>query len=119
MPCFLLSYALFCASPMALFTFCITDLNAPLLNGCNKMDENTITVFWTHNGCTPEDVEYVVSVTNSAHSDPEKHVTNQKNITLNVTEGVNYTITVTTQLCGGTVLSDSSKLLHCSLSMCN
>ena len=50
------------------------------------MKENTITVFWTDNGCTPDDVEYVVSVTNSAHSDPEIHVTNYKNITLNVTE---------------------------------
>ena len=98
--------------------FSITDLNALLLlNGCNEMDENTFTVFWTDNGCTPDDVEYVVSVTNSTHSDPEKHVTNHKNITLNVTEGVNYTITVTAQLCGGTVSSDSSKPLHCSASM--
>ena len=79
--------------------------------------ENTITVFWTDNGCTPDDVEYVVSVTNSAHLDPEKHVTNDKNITLNSTEGFNYTITVTTQLCGGSVSSDSSKPLHCSASM--
>ena len=101
------------------FVFCIADLNAPLLNGCNEVNENTITVFWTDNGCTPDDVEYVVSVTNSAPSDPEKHVTNHKNITLIVTEGVNYTITVTAQLCGGTVSSDSSKSLQCSLSMCN
>ena len=79
------------------------------------MKENTITVFWTDNDCTPDDVEYVVSVTNSAHSDPEKHVTNHKNITLNATEGVNYTIIVTTQLCDGTVTSDSSKPLYCSL----
>ena len=98
--------------------FSITDLNAPLLlNDCNEAKENTITVFWTENGCTPDDVEYVVSVTNSAHSDPEKHVTNHKNITLNATEGFDYTITVTAQLCGGSVTSDSSKPLHCSASM--
>ena len=98
--------------------FPIRDLNAPLLlNDCNEVDENTITVFWTDNGYTPDDVEYVVSVTNSAHSDPEKHVTNYKNITLNATEGFDYTIIVTTQLCGETVTSDSSKPLHCSASM--
>ena len=97
--------------------FSITDLNAPLLNDCNEVGENTITVFWTDNGCTPDDVEYVVSVTNSAHSDPEIHVTNDKNITLNAIEGFNYTITVTTQRCGGTVTSDSSEPLHCSESM--
>ena len=97
--------------------FCITDLNAPMLNGCNEMDENTITVFWTDNGCTPDDVEYVVSVTNSAHSDPEKHVTNEKNITLKVMEGVNYIFTVNAQLCNGTVTSENSKPLHCSISM--
>ena len=97
--------------------FSITDLNAPLLNGCNEVDENTITVFWTDNGCTPDDVQYVVSVTNSTHSDPEIHVTNDKNITLNITEGFNYTITVTTQRCGETVTSDSSEPLHCSASM--
>ena len=95
--------------------FCVADLNAPLLNGCNEVDGNIIRVFWTDNGCTPDDVEYVVSVTNSTHSDPEIHVTNEKNITLNATEGVNYIITVTAQLCGGTVTSDSSKPLHCSL----
>ena len=72
-------------------------------------------MFWTDNGCTPDDVEYVVSVTNSAHSDPEKHVTNQKNITLNVTEGVNYTITVTAQICDGNITSESSKPLQCSI----
>ena len=98
------------------FHFFHTDLNAPLLlDDCNEVAENAITVFWTDNGCTPDDVEYVVSVTNSTHSDPEKHVTKHYNLTLNVTEGVDYTITVTAQLCGGTVSSDSSKPLHCPL----
>ena len=94
-----------------------TDLNAPLLlNGCNEMDD-TITVFWTYNGCTPDDVEYVVSVTNSTHSDPEKYVTNEKNITLNAIQGTAYMITVTAQLCGGNVTSERSEPLHCSLGM--
>ena len=97
--------------------FVVTDLNAPLLlSDCNEVNEkNAITVFWTDNGCTPDDVEYVVSVTNSTHSDPEKHVTNHKNITLNVTEGVNYTIIVNAQLCGGNITSESSKPLQCSI----
>ena len=97
--------------------FVETDLNTPLLNGCNEVDENTITVFWTDNGCTPNDVEYLVSVINSTHSDPEKHVTNHKNITLSAMQGITYMITVTAQLCGGNVTSDRSEPLHCSLSM--
>ena len=62
-------------------------------------------------------MQYVVLVTNSTHSDPEKHVTNQKNITLKVMEGVNYIFSVTAQICNGTVTSENSKPLHCSISM--
>ena len=76
------------------------------------MDESTIMVLWTNDGCTPNDVEYVLSVFNSTYSDPVKYVTNLMNVTLNVMKDYEYIITVTAQLCGGNVTSKSSEQLH-------
>ena len=97
--------------------FQITGLNPPVLNGFNEVDENTIIVFWTDNGCTPDDVEYVVSVTNSNYVDPMEYRAKQLNITLSVVMGINYTISVSTELCGGNITSDSSDLLLYSQGM--
>ena len=55
-------------------------------------------VLWINDGCTPNDVEYVLSVFNSTYSDPVKYVTNLMNITLNVMKDYKYIITVTDQL---------------------
>ena len=75
-------------------------------------DINTITVFWRDDGCIPKNVKYIVSVGNLTHPDPIKYVTNLKNITLSLMKGVHYIITVTAQLCGGNVTSQSSEPLH-------
>ena len=97
--------------------FQITGLNPPVLNGFNEVDENTITVFWTDNDCTPDDVKYVVSVTNSNYVDPMEYKIKQLNITLSVVIGINYTISVSTELCGGNITSDSSDPLLYSQGM--
>ena len=88
-----------------------TDLNAPKLNW-HVVDESTIMVLWTNDGCTPNDVEYVLSVFNSTYSDPVKYVTNLMNVTLSVMKDYEYIITVTAQLCGGHVTSNGSEPLH-------
>ena len=75
-------------------------------------DINTITVFWRDDDCTPKNVDYIISVSNSTHPDPIKYITNLKNITLSLMKGIHYTITVTAQLCGGNVTSESSEPLH-------
>ena len=76
------------------------------------VDESTITVLWTNDGCTPNDVEYVLLVFNSTYSDPVKYVTNLMNTTLSIMKDTEYIITVTAQLCGGNVTSKSSEPLH-------
>ena len=76
------------------------------------VDESTIMVLWTNDGCTPNDVEYVLSVFNSTNSDPVKYVSNLMNTTLNVMKDYEYIITVTAQLCGGNVISKSSEQLN-------
>ena len=88
-----------------------TDLNAPKLNW-HVVDESTIMVLWTNDGCTPNDVEYVLSVINSTNSDPVKYVTNLMNTTLSIMKDTEYIITVTAQLCGGHVTSNGSEPLH-------
>ena len=90
-----------------------TDLNVPILNWYMvDADINRITVFWRDGDCTHKNVDYIISVSNLTHPDPINYVTNLKNITLSLMKGIHYTITVTAQLCGGNVTSESSEPLH-------
>ena len=72
-------------------------------------NEYEVPLFWTEDECTPHDVEYVLTVTNSSSS--ELYVTNFTSLTLNFSGGVKYTVTVTVQLCKGNVTSDKSNPL--------
>ena len=68
-------------------------------------------MFWSVDGCIPEEVEYILSVNSSLSSAPMDYITDYTNMTLSLHHGVKYNLTVTAQLCDGNVMSDPSNLL--------
>lgn len=71
-----------------------------------------MTVWWTKDDCTPNDVEYILSVTNSSSPGPMHYDTTLTQLNLTLYFGIKYNITVTAQLCGGRIKSEKSDQLH-------
>ena len=77
---------------------------------------NEVTVFWSVDDCTPQEVEYILSVKSSLFSAPMDYKTSQTNMTLSLHRGIQYNVTVTAQLCDGNVTSNPSNPLHLYIS---
>ena len=92
----------------------IIGLNAPVLLDNNtegvKMDNGTyeVTVWWTKGNCTPDDVEYNLTLTVASSEEALNKVTKQTRTTLYLNPGIEYVIAVTAQLCGGDLKSETS-----------
>ena len=94
-------------------SFLSAALSTPQLY-CSTVDMDDVQyearVQWIVNDTdTYNDVEYVVSVVNSSSPTPMDITTNQTHVTINLFYGVNYTIAVTAQRCGGNVSSEPSE----------
>ena len=68
-----------------------------------------VMVWWTNGNYTPDDVEYVVSFSDS--KEIVTNTTNQTQITQILYRDTEYTVTVTAQRCGGNLSSKASNQL--------
>ena len=99
--------------------FLSIDLTTPSINYMRSTSNGEIynvTVWWTKDDCTPNDVEYIVSVTNSSSPGPMYHVTTLTQLSLTLYFGIEYNITMTAQLCSGRIKSETSNQLRLYLS---
>ena len=94
-------------------------LNAPVLSEnytVVKIDNGTyeVTVWWTNGNCAPDDVEYNLTLTDISTEEAVIFVTNQTQMTLTrLNWGIEYSLTVNTQLCDGNLKSKASqKILY-------
>ena len=95
--------------------FLSVDLTTPSINytrSTSKDEIYNVTVWWTKDDCTPNDVEYIVSVTNSSSPGPMYHVKTLMQLNLTLYCGIEYNITVTAQLCSGRIKSETSNQLR-------
>ena len=88
------------------------DLKMPSLSLMNESvtkvdDDYNVTVIWSKDDCTSHDIQYVLSVTS-----PEimNYPTNLTQMNLTLSEGIEYTLTVTATLCGESVTSNKLPL---------
>jgi hypothetical protein len=93
-------------------SFSVKDLKMPSLSLMNesvtKVDDGyAVTVIWSEDDCTSHDVQYVLLV-----SSPEivNYPTNLTQMNLTLSEGIEYTLTVTATLCGEGVTSNKLAL---------
>lgn len=95
--------------------FLSIDLTTPSINYTRSTSNGEIynvTVWWTEDECTPNDVEYIVSLTNSSSPHPMHQVTTLTQLNLTLYFGIEYNVTVTAQLCRGRIESETSNLLR-------
>ena len=92
------------------YSLLYVELNTPKLSW-KMLNDSAINVFWTDDGCIPNDVQYVLLVRNSTYPDPIKYITNLTNMTLAIMKGYEYNITIATQLCDGNITSQISEPL--------
>ncbi|CAI8028749.1 hypothetical protein GBAR_LOCUS16347 [Geodia barretti] len=93
-------------------SFSVKDLKMPSLSLMNesvtKVDDGyEVTVIWSEDDCTSHDVQYILSV-----SSPEimNYPTNLTQMNLTLSEGIEYTLTVTATLCGKSLASNKLSL---------
>ena len=70
-----------------------------------------VLIWWESDDIITNDTEYTVSVANSSYPfDPLNFVTTMNNITLILTEGAKYNISVTAQRCNGMLTSGTGMI---------
>ena len=91
------------------------DLKMPSLSLMNesvtKVDDGyDVTVIWSEDDCTSHDVQYVISVSNQTSPEIINYPTNSTQMNLTISEGIEYTLTVTATLCGESLASNELSL---------
>ena len=88
------------------------------MNSDNEENElpYKVTVVWSEDNCTPQEVEYLLCVNSSLSNTSMIYQTNLTNMTLYLHEAADYTVIVTAQLCAGNVTSGPSNPLYLKFS---
>ena len=75
-------------------------------------DTYNVTLRWMADDFSSDDVQYVLSISDSSKTDPDTSTTFSTTITLNRQFGVHYYINVTAVMCGDNSTSRTSNELH-------
>ena len=77
-----------------------------------------VTVWWTKGNCAPDNIEYNLrlTITDKSSQKVVNYITKETQMTLlHIIRGIEYTVTVTAQLCNGNLMSNTSNKLSLNI----